>query len=192
MMDYQNWWEGLESQWQQGFGEAFFGHKIEPSKEEIEQLFQSPALRLAGPTSAYPNMSFELTNLSGIVCLTNLNIFVCTHHQIKSIEEIANLPHLKSLFLFNNEILSLAGIEGLAHLEQLYVQFNELESIQTLASLTQLKELYIHDNKIATLEGITEAHAENLEVFFCTPNQGLKQKEVLRIEREFGIICRKY
>ena len=31
---------------------------------------------------------------------------------------------------------------------------------------------------------------EKLEYFFCKPNDNLKQKEILRIERELGIRCR--
>lgn len=97
---------------------------------------------------------------------------------------------IKKLFLYNNQIHSLEGIEGLTHLEQLYVQCNNIDSIKPVKTLVKLREFYIHDNNISSLDGLTEEHADNLEMFVCKPNDQLKQKEVLRIERELGIRCR--
>ena len=185
------WWQKLDPQWKQAFGEVFFHHKNDPLPSELESLFQTPVLRLAGPAAPYPNMSFELTDLSAIKSLVNLEIFICTNHQISEIQPLSNLSLLKSLFLLNNKINSLSGIENLFGLEQLYLQFNLIESMVALKSLTRLKELYIHDNKITSLDGITEEHEEYLEKFYCLPNAGIRQKEVIRLEREIGIICRK-
>jgi len=165
-------------------------HSNEPTPAELARLFAATALRFAGPGAPYPNMSFELPDLSGVIALQNLEIFVFTHHAVSSIKELDALTQLKSLFLFNNKIKSLEGIEGLAGLKQLYVQHNEIESILPVKSLTNLEELYINDNQFSSLEGLTEAHSEKLEKFFCKPNDRLKQKEILFTERELGIRCR--
>jgi len=75
-------------------------------------------------------------------------------------------------------------------LRQLYVQCNQLSSIVAVNGLINLEELYIHDNNISSLEGLTEEHAEKLQQVFCKPNESLRQKEMMRVERDFGIRCR--
>lgn len=165
-------------------------HGNEPSEAELEMLHHRQVIRLAGPTAPFPNCSIELTDLSGIEALARLETVIITHHSIETIEAVAGLPQLKSLFLFNNHIKSLAGIEGLVNLEQLYVQCNRIESIKAIEPLLNLKEVYISDNNISSLDGLTEAHAENLKKFVCLPNERLKQKEIIHVERDLGIICR--
>lgn len=185
-----SWWASLELQWKNAFSMTVFQQPAVPAINDIEQFYTATALRLAGPRAPYPNMSFELTNLSGIVQLNNLEILVVTHHQIKTITGLQSLKHLKALFLFNNQIESLAGIEELTNLEQLYVQYNHIHSLEPVKQLIRLKELYVHNNAIATLSGLTEAHTDQLRQFFCEPNANLKQKELLDIEHRLGIRCR--
>lgn len=185
----ENWWLGLETQWKQAFGLCILGHLNEPNDIELNKIFTTPVIRVAGPTAPFPNVQFELTNLSGIEHLPNLCIVIITHHKIENIEVLKNLPDLKSLFLFNNNIENLHGIEGLVELEQLYVHCNRITSIKPVEKLLNLKELYINDNDIESLDGLTEGHSENLTTFICRPNKNLKQKEIIRAERELGIIC---
>jgi len=184
------WWMQLEPQWKLAFQETFFRHSTDPQVHECAALYNAPALRFAGPSAPYPNMSFELTNLSGILQLHNLEILVVTHHQVDVIPELSRLTGLKSLFLYNNRINSLSGIEELIQLEQLYVQWNKIEDIEPVQKLINLKELYIHNNNITSLSGLTEEHADKLENLYCKPNDLLKRKELLRVERDLGIRCR--
>jgi len=184
------WWQSLSPDWKKAFAETFFMHSNEPTSQELARLYESTTLRFAGPAAPYPNMSVQLEDLSGIVLLKNLEILVVTHHRIPLIQELNALTQLKSLFLFNNGIQSLEGIERLTALRQLYVQHNCIESILPVQSLTNLEELYINDNLVNSLKGLTEAHSEKLEKFFCKPNDRLKQKEILNTERELGIRCR--
>lgn len=183
-------WNHLEQQWKEAFGVTMLGHINPPTISEIEKLYTSKVLRFAGPKAPYPNMPFELTNLSGIKDFQSLEILVVTHHQFSSIKALQSLRKLKSLFLFNNKIESLEGIEDLTELEQLYVQFNKIDSLKPLQKLTRLKEVYVNNNLITSLEGLTEEHSEKLEVFFCKPNDGLKQKEIIYAENQLGIKCR--
>ena len=185
-----DWWRQLEPQWKKAFAEVVFHHTNEPSTEELTQLFYSPALRFAGPASPYPNMSFELNNLSGLTQLSNLQILVIIYQHIQTIYELRFLKNLKSLFLYNNQIVNLDGIEDLTNLEQLYVQWNEITCLKPVQRLVNLRELYVHNNCISDLEGVTEEHAEKLETLFCKPNDRLKQKEILNVERNLGIRCR--
>ncbi|MGZ3836949.1 MAG: leucine-rich repeat domain-containing protein [Flavisolibacter sp.] len=184
------WWRQLSPQWKQAFAEVFFRHAGEPSPEELAQLQQVTALRFAGPAAPYPNMSVELTDLSGLSAFSHLQILVVIFHQVETVKELSLLPFLKALFLYNNRIRNLEGIEAIRELEQLYLQGNRIDSLQPVQALVKLRELYVQDNALTSLEGLTEAHADRLEAFFCKPNEHLKQKELLRVERELGIRCR--
>lgn len=185
-----DWWTQMEPQWKQAFAETIFRHSNEPTLEELAPVYNAPAIRFAGPTAFFPNMTFELTNISGILSLTNLETLVVINHKVESITELNTFTSLKNLFLLGNQIKSLEGLEKLTGLEMLYVQDNLIESIKPVEKLINLKELYVNGNRISSLEGLTEDHAEKLEKFFCKPNDLLKQKEILRIERELGIKCR--
>jgi Leucine-rich repeat (LRR) protein len=186
----RDWWDQLEPQWQEAFGVSVLKHSDEPNAAELDALYNMQTIRLAGPGAPFSNLPFELTNLSGIQGLPNLTIIIITHHKIRTIEVLRNLSQLKSLFLFNNSISSLEGIEGLWDLEQLYVQYNQITSIKPIEHLTNLREVYIHDNCIVSLDGLTEKHSDKLLTFVCRPNELLKQKEIIRAERDLGIICR--
>lgn len=185
-----NWWKSQSQQWRQAFSISVFRHENSPTETELEMLMNLPVLRLAGPSAPFPNCSIELTDLSGLVTMTKLETLIITHHKIETIEEVAALSQLKFLFLFNNQIKSLKGIEGLYNLEQLYVQCNRIETIKEVEALVNLRELYISDNNVTSLNGLTEAHSDKLKTFVCLPNDQLKQKEIIRAERELGIICR--
>ena len=184
------WWMQLTPAWKKAFGETFFQHTQVPAERELQDLYHAPVLRFAGPSAPYPNMSFELTDLTGLQTLVHLEILVVSHHLIESVRLVGKLTTLKSLFVFNNRLKSLDGVEHLVHLEQLYAQYNHIESIAPLRQLTKLKVLYINDNNIASLEGLTEEHAYHLQMLFCKPNELLKQKEITRVEGDLGIRCR--
>jgi hypothetical protein len=185
-----NWWMQLSEDWKLAFETVFFHHSNEPTAEELDQLYHTPVLRFTGPKAPYPNMNFELTDLSGISQLDNLDLLVATHHQFTNIEALSSLKKMKNLFLFNNRIESLKGVESQTALEQLYVQYNRIESIKPIERLVDLKEVYIHDNNLSSLDGLTEEHSEKLTKFFCLPGNSLPQKELIRVENNLGIRCR--
>ncbi|TNE59521.1 MAG: leucine-rich repeat domain-containing protein [Bacteroidetes bacterium] len=189
----RTWWERLEPQWQTAFKEAVLG-KYEPddapTDTELEQLWNTSVFRFAGPSGAYPNMSIELTNLSGIRLMEQVEILIVTHHSIASLEDLAMLRRLKSLYAYNNVIQTLSGIESLTELEQLFVQSNRIEDLQPLSQLHNLREVYANDNALRSLEGLSQLHSRKLKQFYCLPNTSLPDQEVLRVNNDFGIRCR--
>ncbi|MFD2569032.1 leucine-rich repeat domain-containing protein [Spirosoma soli] len=184
------WWMELEPQWRAAFQFAFFGHSNQPSYEDLEALWQTPTLRFAGPTAPYANMSFELTNCSGLKGMSNLEALMIMHHKLSSISEVADMTHLKTLFVNNNAIESLEGIEKLKKLEQLFVQVNNIISLEPIRDLTNLRQLYVSLNPLKSLNGLTQKHTKALKAFFCLPNDNLTDREIMRVERTVGIRCR--
>ena len=189
----RNWWNTLELQWQIAFNEAVLNKpgipQSIPTDEELLFILQSKVLRLAGPRASFPNLSIELTNCSGIEALKNLEILVLTFHQIKELKGIEALKQLKSLFVNNNQIESLVGLEQLKKLEELYFNVNQVKSLKALKGLTKLKTVYCNYNQLNSLEGIQPKHSSKMRNFFCLPNQGLSNKEIIRVEHKIGIRC---
>lgn len=183
------WWSELEPQWRAAFQYAFFMHGNQPTVDELANLWQTTVLRFAGPKAPYPNMTFELTNCSGLRGMVNLEILVLTNHQVKNVDELADLTNLKSLFINENSIQNLEGIKGLKQLEQLYAHANQIESIEPLQDLLRLREIYVNLNGLKTLAGITRKHSKALKAFFCLPNDKLPDREIIRVERNLGIRC---
>ena len=180
----------LEPQWRAAFSLAFFRHMNLPTPDELENLWQTPVLRFAGPKAPYPNLNFELTNCSGLAGMSNLEILVLTHHQLERLDEVADMPQLKSLFVNNNRLQSLHGIEKLTHLEQLYAQVNQLESIEPIRSLVNLREVYVSLNPLKSLDGLTRKHAVAMQRFVCLPNENLPDRVTMPLERKLGIRLR--
>lgn len=193
-MNYRHWWMNLSPAWQMAFNEVVLqrgGITDLPSDESLELIHSLTVLRFAGPGAFFPNMRFELSDMSGLSALKNLEILVVVNHQLKSLNEIGGLTNLKSLFVNNNQIENLDGIEQLAgNLQEFYFNVNQVQSLLPLQNFEKLHTLYCNLNQIKSLEGIGEQHTL-LEKFYCIPNEGLSQREILRFEREIGIRCLK-
>jgi Leucine-rich repeat (LRR) protein len=188
-----NWWNNLSDPWKKAFNEVALRRSSTEAlgDEMLVTVFNSPNHRFAGPNAPYPNMTFELEDLSGIVGLPNAELVVVVFHQLTHIREAAQFGNLRSLFVYNNQISSLEGIEGLTSLRELYCNVNQITSLKPLEGLTNLKTLYCNYNLLSNLDGIGEQHADTMEEFYCLPNPNLKDSVAMRFEREMGIRCKK-
>jgi len=191
----RKWWQDLEMQWKMAYNEAVFGTgpTVEPPKDDLLMflLTQVDVLRFAGPLAMNPNMTTVLTNLSGLIPLYNLRYLSITNMQIESLQPLAQFTKLEHLFCNENKIKSLDGIQGLQNLKELYAQSNQITDLSPIKKLTQLKTIYIHSNQIKTVEGLTTKHGDHLKAFYVLPNENLPDREILRVQNELGIICRK-
>lgn len=191
--EYEQWWESLETQWQKALNEALLNKgpiTDMPDEEGFATLFAHKYLRFAGPTATYPNLSFELTNLSGLARFHEAEMISVTYHQIASLKEIAHLKGLKNIFLDNNRITSIEGIEDMMDLEDLNLQNNQIVSIKPIEKLLKLKTFYCSGNNLTSFDGLTEDHSDQLRFFVCLPNDGIKQREIIRVENTLGIKCK--
>jgi Leucine-rich repeat (LRR) protein len=187
------WWNTLTDAWKQAFNEvALRRSSTEPLGDDmLLQVFNSANHRFAGPRAPYPNMTFELEDLSGLVGLPLTEVVVVTFHNLTHIREVAQLKSTRSLFLYNNAIKSLEGIEALVELKELYCNVNQIESLKPLESLTKLETLYCNYNLISNLDGLGTQHADRLQNLYCAPNPDLKESTLLKFEQAVGIRCKK-
>ncbi len=189
----KQWWNTLSDPWKFAFNQvAMQRSELTMLDDQIlYNVYHSEAHRFAGPTAPYPNMNFELEDLSGITGLVNAKIVVVTFHKIENLKEISHLTGIRSLFVYNNKMKSIEGVETLVNLTDLYFNVNEVTSLLPLANLTKLETLYCNYNKITTLEGVGAEKRGTLKNFFCLPNDLLPDSEIIHMEREIGIRCSK-
>lgn len=189
---YQKWWEGLSDKWKKAINQAGFqkGEITDDlTLDEIHDLWHSHALRFAGPTAQYPNLTFEIEDLEGVKDITNIKVLVAINSNLTSLKPIANLTNLESLYVLENNLRTLTGIEKLKNLKELNFQNNRVKSIEPLKKLTNLHTISAVNNELKSLKGLTEKHSKNLRNFYVLPNDKLPQKEIIRLENKIGIRC---
>jgi len=185
----RSWWEQLEEQWKKAFNEAYLnkGPVTEiPSSEEIDLLLTAPVLRIVGPGGSSPNLSFTLTNCSGVSQLKEIGLLVLMNHEIRKLDGVERLSKLKSAYLSNNKLKSLRGLEKCTALEELFVNVNELTDLNILAKHPSLRVLNCAFNQIKAVP-----LPPKIKELYCLPNDHLPDSEVIRIEQKEGIRCRK-
>ena len=188
----KEWWEGLEPQWQTAFNVSDLRQAVDhsPTDKELRYILDAPTLRFVGPRGMHPSMDFELTNLSGVRHLTNLNLLVTSHQAFTDLSGIEHLENLESLFVNSNKLTQIREVHYLKKLKQLYINANQITDIQPVQQLTNLETLYCSYNQLTSLAGITEQHAEKLTTFYCLPNEKLTPTEIKRVEA-LNIFCKK-
>lgn len=189
---YQKWWNGLSDKWKKAINQAGFqkGEITDDlTLDEIHDLWHSIALRFAGPTAAYPNLTFEIGDLEGIKEIKSLKILAVMSSNITSLKPIANHTNLESLYVLDNDLRTLTGIEKLTNLKELNFQNNRVKSIEPLKKLTNLHTVSGVNNELKSLKGLTEKHSKNLRSFYVLPNDKLPQKEIIKLENKIGIRC---
>lgn len=190
----QKWWADLEMQWKMAYNEAIFGKgpTLEPPKDDelMILLVRANSLRFAGPLSARPNLSVQLTNLSGLIPLYHLFYLSISHTKISSLLELARHTKIEHLFLYDNQITSLKGIEGMTNIKELYVQNNLLESLKPIKNLTKIETLYCSGNQLKKINGLTKKHSDNMKRLNILPNEHLKDRDIIKFQNKVGIICK--
>jgi len=87
---------------------------------------------------------------------------------ISNIEALAELPHLRNLFLVNTNISDISALEGMAELESLEVSRSKLSDIGVLKTLPNLRVVNIADNNITDISVLKEI--KNLQHFVISGN----------------------
>jgi len=191
----QKWWDDLEMQWKFAYNEAVFGKGpvIEPPREDelMLLLIQVDTLRFAGPMAINPNLSFELDNLSGLVPLYQLRYLSVSNMKFTSLEPLKRHVNLEHLFVYENKLTSLHGIEKMVKLKDLYCQSNQIKSLAPIKKLYQLETIYANGNQLEQIDGLNKKHKAQLKNLYILPNDQLRDEEILRVQNELRIICKK-
>ena len=162
------WWLDLEPQWRLAFTEAIFMAKnaenknqYQPTDDELMFIFERTNLYICGTgefknRNNQPDITFQLTNLSGVKNLTNLTRLECDFNgEITSLEPLRHLVNLEVLWADNNKIVDLSPLMELPKLERLCIWNNQIRSIEPVLSMISLHELtlglYDEGNPVETV-----------------------------------------
>jgi internalin A len=96
----------------------------------------------------------NITKISGLECLSELQRLFVSHNRISEISGLEQLSKLKELYLNFNEISAITGLESVTSLEKLYLSSNQIQSLRGLENLSALQQLYISNNYIRSLNGL--------------------------------------
>ncbi len=113
-------------------------------------------------------MNSNITDISYVYNLTNLEELNLRKNNISDISGLANLTNLKSLALDNNNITDISPLANLTSLESLLLNETNIDDISALSSLSNLRVLQLEDtslSSLAPLSGLT-----NLEWLVASSN----------------------
>ena len=170
--------------------------------KDFNKLFDISGLQHAVNLSKFKititNVSGQITDLSPLKTLTELEELRLSNQKIDDLTPLANLTKLKVLFLYRNRVTDLSPLAALTSLEVLIVtprtildaSPTELEgdALSPLANLTALKHLYLSDNNItdfsplAGLPNLTFLQANDNNIGSLDSMSGLTALEILRLE----------
>ncbi len=183
--DLQQQWLSLSLNWQKALNHTVLsrGEITDlPTERELRQIFSANKLELVGNgilIFGLHQLSFQLTDLSGLVYFPNLidlNIsgnalknlngievttklehLNCTSNKITTLRKIRYLKQLKTLIIRDNKLTTLTEIQHLQELAYLDILYNKrLKDISKLKTLPNLKQLFVFDYKAAIRESVLE------------------------------------
>lgn len=101
----------------------------------------------------------------------DLVVLDLSFNEVRRIENVGHLSHLRELYLVSNRIKKIAGLEGLSKLRLLELGSNSLRAIDgpALQAVPNLEELWLGRNKIARIEGLD--HLSNLRKLSIQSNR---------------------
>lgn len=94
----------------------------------------------------------DITDISGIENLINLQTLDLSHNEISDISELDSLTDLETLDLSYNEISDISKLRGLSNLETLNLNNNQIGDISAIQGLDNLKSLNLSNNKISDID----------------------------------------
>ena len=103
----------------------------------------------------------DLSEVSGLESLSNLETLILSNNNIKEIINIGNLTRLGEIYLLENEISEISNIENLNRLSTIHLGGNKITKISGLDRQKNLRNLFIAANMIKKIENIN--HLEHLE-----------------------------
>lgn len=161
-------------------GEKYQGTLSETmqSGEDLALLVHCKSLDVCGQDFS------DLTPISGLTELTELNLSFSDFSSLWPLEELTGLTQLN---LSYNDISDLRPLSGLTGLTELRLGSNAVSDLTPLSGLTGLTVLDLNSNRItdlspiAGLTGLTELNASLNEISDLTPLAGMTQLVQLRL-----------
>ena len=96
----------------------------------------------------------EITDLTPIKALTNIQSLTLARNKIKDISALAGLTNLQYLDLTGNEVSDLRPLTNLKSLNSLYLSSNKIADLTPLTGLERVWSLYLDGNLVTDLKPV--------------------------------------
>ncbi len=150
------WWEGLEPQWQIAFNKIVGNEQSKdiPSNKQLESIFDLIEIDFVKKTE----LSFKITNLSGLTGLTQLMMLNVSGQRLESLDGLNYLDKLERLTAKQNALTDLSGLNPTSIKKIDLMDNPSLGNLLSLAEeLPELQELSLRKCKLTTLRGLPKA-----------------------------------
>jgi internalin A len=130
----------------------------------------------------------QIRDINSIANLTHLKKLYLNKNLIGDISALSNLTQLIGLNLGNNQIVDLSPLENLNELKKLILDRNKINDIEYIVNLKQLTLLSLSDNKvndlssIASLTELTQLYLIDNQISDITALKDLKQLTNLHLD----------
>lgn len=148
----REWWLALSGDWQRAFNQAVLGRGETvalPDVGALRSLHEAEELEIVGNgilLFGMRQLSFKLTELSGLTGLTRLRRLNISGHALTHLRELADFPALEYLNATGNRITTLRGIHRLPRLHTLILRDNRLRTLAGVQRLVELQHLDVLNN----------------------------------------------
>ncbi len=156
--------------WEYDFEVQLGVKKNSQNKGYINKITSLPSTSLCWPYLKKVVLdSNQITDLSPLAGLTNLQLLSCDFNQIIDLSPLAGLTNLQKYYCNSNQITDLSPIAGLTNLQEFFCDSNQITDLSPLCKLTSLLQLSFGSNQITSLSPI--AYLTNLRALYCDFNQ---------------------
>jgi hypothetical protein len=182
------WWE-LSDEWKRAFQHAFLrnGETVFlPMEKDLRALFSTEKLEIVGNgilLFGLEQLSFKLTDLSGLQYFTNLKELNLAGNNLKNLNGITSLKHLELLNFTANKITTLRGIRHLKSLKYLFLRDNNLKNLSEIQHLKQLEILdCMNNNRLNSIGRLSET--QSLQELYIYDFKGKIKGEIEGLEKK--------
>jgi cold shock CspA family protein len=182
--ELENWWYGLEEQWKMAFNQAVLARgesTTTPDEDQIRSLFKRKKIDIVGSgilLFGLNQLSFKLTNLSGLDELSQVEELNISGHDLTSLRGVEHLEKVDFLNCTSNQITTIEEVGYLKNLKTLIIQDNDLVNVRGVEKLKQLEYFNcLYNSRLKSVIHVKEL--SNLQIF-CVDNY----KTIIRLELE--------
>lgn len=140
-------------------------------------------------TSLYPKGKEKIKSLKGLERASNLTKLFLPNQEITDISPLRNLYQLEFLALDGNQIQNICPISNMTKIQQLLISNNQIKDISCLSRLTGLTDLLASKNQIQDIASLSKLPIKWLDVTNnpvsdITPINSMKALRTLFIEED--------
>lgn len=188
LQELEIWWYNLEDQWKIAFNQAILQKgetTFTPDEANLRSLFNRKKFDIVGSgilLFGLNQLSFKLTNLSGLKELTQIVELNLSGHDLTNLKGIEHFKQLEFLNCTSNKIRNFNELKYLTSLKTLIIQDNELQSLRHIEALNQLEYincLYNHSiksiGKVKLIDALQTICVENYKTIIRLELEDLKE-----------------